>query len=306
LRRWVNDDRELVLVGYSQGNLFANHAYEYLQQAHPKAFVDVIHIAPASTRTYGPHVLADRDLVIKALPGEVPPVNASIPPFFQRPSSPKHGRDILGHGLLNTYLHPDLETSYAIEQNLYDAIKPKQSEETTFWSTIPLRNEPVPDKGRLTPDLYPYYVDGQPMFKGVTVNQRFARKYMKKDCFYSNANRLYEGYTCDPPSNWVNVDLTTFKIGFGCEWITLDEPSKPREICYNFGGRHYDGSIHLKAIIDRNGILRYFTEKPLRHDVNWFFNGATCSNPSWIGLPLAPDFGVQSLTSPADFRYITE
>lgn len=306
LRNWVNNDRELVLVGYSQGNLFANRAYEYLQEAHPEAFVDVVHIAPASTQTYGPHVLADRDLVIKALPGAVPPVNATIPPFAQRPSLPKHGRDFLGHGLLNTYLHPNLDTSYAIEQHLYDAILPKQSEEATFWASIPIRNEPVPEKGRLTPEIAPYFVDGRLTFGTVTVDQRFARKYMKKDCFYRNDLRLYEAWQCADPKYHKNIDMSISKVGWGCAWITLEEPSEPREICFNFGSRHYDGSIHLTAIIDRNGILKYYTEKPHRHQVNWPFDGATCAQPDWIGTELTTDFGVQSLSPRDHIRYFTE
>ena len=294
LRDWVNDNRELVLVGYSQGNLFANHAYEYLQREHPSAFVDVIHIAPASIRTYGPHVLADRDLVIKALPGQVPAVNASIPPFLDRPSMPKHGRDVLGHGLLNTYLHPDLETSYAIEQHLYDAIRPKQSEEATFWQSIPMRNVDVPEGGRLTPSPSAIYVDGKPVLLDFNVDLTFARPYMSLDCFYSNANRLYEGYTCKSALHKLNVDLKTFKIGHGCEWSTLSEPSAPRSSCYNFGGRHFDGSINLKAIIDRNGILRYHPEKPMRFIAR--FSHTNCLGGLWLSTPLTPDFGIQSLT----------
>jgi len=91
--------RSILLVGHSQGNFFLNAAYRSAPSPDSTA---AVHIAPAASRTNGPHLLSGNDLVIaalrSALPGEPPPANIAIPPSRKDPT---------GHVLIDTYLDPD-------------------------------------------------------------------------------------------------------------------------------------------------------------------------------------------------------
>lgn len=55
------------MVAHSQGNLFVHEAYKNALKLTTSNFVKVVHIASASPFTHGPHVVADKDLVIKGL-----------------------------------------------------------------------------------------------------------------------------------------------------------------------------------------------------------------------------------------------
>ena len=103
---WILEGKKLLFVAHSQGNLFVNNAYNYTTSKISSESVQVIHIAPASPITNGSHVLADQDLVINGLRvfGSVPPVTHDIPIF--KPFMNNHGRDFLGHGLIETYMNP--------------------------------------------------------------------------------------------------------------------------------------------------------------------------------------------------------
>ena len=92
--------RKMLLVAHSQGNLFVNVAYNYIQPIVSSARVKLVHIAPASTVINGPWTLANIDLVINALRldggvGSVPDNN-----LFTTPSA----SDKSGHTLVGTYL----------------------------------------------------------------------------------------------------------------------------------------------------------------------------------------------------------
>ncbi|MEK7944470.1 hypothetical protein WKR98_06920 [Pigmentiphaga sp. YJ18] len=91
--------RGVLLVGHSQGNFFLNAAYRTLPDP---AALAAVHLAPASARTSGPHLLSGNDMVIAALrgvvPGTPPPPNLWIPPS---------ARDASGHQLIETYLDAD-------------------------------------------------------------------------------------------------------------------------------------------------------------------------------------------------------
>ncbi|MPS27035.1 MAG: hypothetical protein E2576_04990 [Alcaligenaceae bacterium] len=91
--------RSVLLVGHSQGNFFLDTVYRTLPD--PSA-ISAVHIAPASSRASGPHLLSGNDLVIAALrgalPGAPPPPNIWIPPSI---------RDTSGHQLIQTYLDAD-------------------------------------------------------------------------------------------------------------------------------------------------------------------------------------------------------
>ncbi len=63
----ANAGRRLLLVAHSQGNLFVNHAYDFILPAVGAARVKVVHVAPASVTVRGDWVLSGNDLVINAL-----------------------------------------------------------------------------------------------------------------------------------------------------------------------------------------------------------------------------------------------
>lgn len=105
------EGNKLMLAAHSQGNLFVNNAYQAALtiENYTAESIGVLHIAPASPITNGPHVLANIDLVINGLrtfgSNTVPPVTVDIPAshLLVDPS---------GHTLIDTYLNPTLP-SYA-------------------------------------------------------------------------------------------------------------------------------------------------------------------------------------------------
>jgi len=133
---------KLLLVAHSQGNLFANHAYNYAtNQLGNNKSIRLVHIAPASTVTNGSHVLADKDIVINGLRafGDVPAVNVTIPNYF--PKSKNQGRDFLGHGLIETYLNtritePLQKTSQYINNAFHALDKPEVKISNGFFTVI--------------------------------------------------------------------------------------------------------------------------------------------------------------------------
>jgi hypothetical protein len=102
-----------VLVGHSQGNLFANAAYEgYLAHAreagvaagHDTGYVaaSIVHVAPASAVLRGPHVLAEIDVVINGMRGlDSSPV---APNTLRRDVMQPSLTDPSGHRFVQTYL----------------------------------------------------------------------------------------------------------------------------------------------------------------------------------------------------------
>ena len=98
----VASGRKLVMVAHSQGNLFVNPAYDYVQPQIGSNLVKVVHIAPASPKLHGDWELADIDLIINGLRlrngfATVPDVNLYLQSFNNDPS---------GHTLAGTYLDP--------------------------------------------------------------------------------------------------------------------------------------------------------------------------------------------------------
>ncbi len=67
LKELVAEQKKLILVAHSQGNLFVNRAVETLRGMGSEVGVQVVHVAPASAVLSGSYVLADIDWVIKAL-----------------------------------------------------------------------------------------------------------------------------------------------------------------------------------------------------------------------------------------------
>lgn len=103
----VLEGKKIVMVAHSQGNLFANSAYDYILPKVTTGSLKMVHIAPASPTTRGPHILADKDLVINGLRlvGTVAGNSDVIPPYLSRPAGLNNRTDGLGHGLLEIYLN---------------------------------------------------------------------------------------------------------------------------------------------------------------------------------------------------------
>lgn len=106
--------RRVVLVGHSQGNLFANAVVEEL--ADEALDLQVVHVAPPMRERHGPYVLVDSDLVIAAVAAGLsgianrpPAPNAHVPP------------NGLNHGFTDVYLaEPD--PASLVEDELADMV----------------------------------------------------------------------------------------------------------------------------------------------------------------------------------------
>ena len=122
---------KLLLIAHSQGNLFMNEAYDYIEPQVGPDSVKAVHIAPATNTLRGPYVLAHSDDIInwilrigKKLYGEVGVVQ---PPniTLERETGPQidpDDADSLGHGLLEIYLNPDFAARDKIRQYVDEAI----------------------------------------------------------------------------------------------------------------------------------------------------------------------------------------
>ena len=91
LEKYKTEGKKFILVAHSEGNLFANRAFNYVSTGTHPAVAKVIHIAPASTEPHGDHILGDMDLVINGLrlvgPGGVPANNWSMIALFSKNAS---------------------------------------------------------------------------------------------------------------------------------------------------------------------------------------------------------------------------
>lgn len=117
---------KMVFVAHSQGNLFANAAYDHLKNRYTNPyFVRLVHLAPASAGVRGLHILVDIDLVINGLRaiGGAPRITMSIPTSIG---------DLSGHMLIETYL----DGSRAGRQWVLDAIRDAMAV-TSNPNTIP-------------------------------------------------------------------------------------------------------------------------------------------------------------------------
>ncbi|MFT6908412.1 MAG: hypothetical protein ACJAS1_005113 [Oleiphilaceae bacterium] len=121
---WVLEGYKLLFVAHSQGNLFANAAYNYAITKTSEDSVKVVHVAPASPILNGSHTLADLDLVINGLRlvGSVPSITDNIPGYLLRSAGVNGEKDILGHGFLEIYLNPSLSTAARVKEHINSAL----------------------------------------------------------------------------------------------------------------------------------------------------------------------------------------
>jgi len=121
---WVLEGYKLLFVAHSQGNLFANAAYDYALKKTTADSVKVVHVAPASPSLNGSHTLADLDLVINGLRlvGSVPSITDNLPGYLLRLAGVNGQKDILGHGFLEIYLNPSLSTAARVKGHIDSAL----------------------------------------------------------------------------------------------------------------------------------------------------------------------------------------
>lgn len=117
--------QKLIFAAHSQGNLFANHAFDYISPKLGGGSVKVVHIAPASPTLRGDYILANIDLIINALSFQglstVMASNISL-----KPST----KDLSGHTLAGTYLDPDRQARAKIVSLLDAAFSSVKSSST--------------------------------------------------------------------------------------------------------------------------------------------------------------------------------
>lgn len=143
INNFALEGKKLVFFAHSQGNLFVNPAAAYARSLTSAGAVKVVHVAPASPTLSGPHILADKDLVINGLrvAGSVPPITDIIPGYLLRPAGLNGGTDFLGHGLLEIYVNPALTVSSSVRNLVTAALDqvtapPQQASSGFFTATL--------------------------------------------------------------------------------------------------------------------------------------------------------------------------
>lgn len=157
--------QKMLLVAHSQGNLFVNHAYDYISPKVNLDSVKVVHIAPASPTLRGDYVLADIDVVINGLRvfglSSVPDINLNLP--FS-------SDDASGHTLVGTYLDKTRDGYGRVSSMMFSALAALVTPPATVspgFFTVSLTWDGLGDM-----DLHLYEPDGGHVFyaapEGVT------------------------------------------------------------------------------------------------------------------------------------------
>lgn len=120
----IVEGKKILLVAHSQGNLFANAAYNHVRTKVSAESVKEVHIGPASPLLNGNHVLADLDLVINGLRpfGSVASITDFIPGYGFRPAGSNGKKDALGHGLFEIYINQSLDISQSVRGHIDEAL----------------------------------------------------------------------------------------------------------------------------------------------------------------------------------------
>ncbi len=129
---FILEGKKLLFFAHSQGNLFANSAYDYAVAKVGSDSVKVVHVAPASPTLRGSYTLANLDLVINGLriAGSVPNITDTMPEYLLRSPGVNGETDILGHGLLEIYLNTTLPMITRIREHVNTAFNTLVSPET--------------------------------------------------------------------------------------------------------------------------------------------------------------------------------
>lgn len=116
---YIKAKKKLVFFAHSQGNLFANQAFEAaLKTVKIRSEINIVHIAPPTNRRHGEFTLADQDKVVSLLK----PVTSVLSPTTSIPESRDAGKngktDWRGHGLFEIYLNDSLDTAEQIDNHV--------------------------------------------------------------------------------------------------------------------------------------------------------------------------------------------
>lgn len=150
----IAENRKVVLVGHSQGNLFVNRAMEVLATERQKLKLMAVHVASPSSMSHGSRITANQDMVINAV--------RQIYPGTLSGNIDLTGRTTyLSHDFVEVYLQ-DANTRSAVKGALDEALDaldravedasicpsllPVVSEDLEFMSQRPPRCEGLPDE----------------------------------------------------------------------------------------------------------------------------------------------------------------
>jgi hypothetical protein len=203
---WIVEGKKLLFVAHSQGNLFANVAYDYAKGKVGEQSVKVLHVAPASFRTSGGHVLADWDLVIEGLRsivGNLPRITHAIPSYSNRPAGVNGKKDRLGHGFVEIYINPNLFTSVDIGMymdNALNSLKAPYAAQSGFFTAT------LTWGGSGDADLHVYEPDGTWVYY---VNKQGNAGYLDIDDRGSNGPEHYYA-SCD--ANKIQTGVYAIKV----------------------------------------------------------------------------------------------
>ncbi|ELA08466.1 membrane protein [Moraxella macacae 0408225] len=215
---WALEGYKVLLFAHSQGNLFANPAYQYARTKMDASSVQLIHIAPASLITNGKHVLADKDLVINGLRlvGQVPPITDVIPGYLRRPAGLNGKKDFLGHGLLEIYLNKNLTISAKIADYVHTSFntleKPKAvASQGFFTTTLTWDGAGDVDLHAFEPSMQVFYKNpqGRAGYLDVDNTHGFGPEHYFASC---DKNKLQEGIYTIKLANYNQADGRTATV----------------------------------------------------------------------------------------------
>lgn len=226
LQQSLLEGNKIIMIAHSQGNLFVNKAYQYAISKTDSSAVGVIHVAPASIRLNGNHILADQDLVINGLrlSGSVPSNTHNIPVY--NPFGNNFGRDAMGHGFLETYSNRNFSMSLALDSevnNLFNTLKaPAKITETGFFNVM------LTWDGFGDVDLHVVEPSGEKVFYSNAVGNS---GYLDVDNTYANGPEHYYA-TCDS----TKLQTGAYRVGLA-----------------NFSGA--DGRVATLQVKSQSGVL---------------------------------------------------
>lgn len=118
----IAEGRKLLMLAHSQGNLFVHDAYKSALKLTTADSVKVVHVASASPFLHGPHILADKDIVIGGL--NLLFTNSTSPIVIPgHPDRVKLGSDDWkGHSFVDIYMHSALPLRNIVNQHVVDAL----------------------------------------------------------------------------------------------------------------------------------------------------------------------------------------
>ena len=127
----VNHARRVLLVGHSQGTLYANSAYSVLYQnpaIKPNNF-EVVGVAEIANSVAGggAYVTSDNDVYVSALRTMIQP--AVLPANVDIPF---HTSDIAGHSFLNSYVNADYSSRSAVQTMIRGAMSTLEEPSSSY------------------------------------------------------------------------------------------------------------------------------------------------------------------------------